>query len=1451
MADIRIDTRNLTYTQFVIPEQNSGWIEGADVPTISLVPGEYGFQQISGMVADFRFEVTPDGLIEYNAINNEFLDGRGTTTLIIVGFTISFDARPLSHDLQPIMIGGSDLSRDRTHELTLVPAAGYGFYPASGIVADFRFDITVDGQINLNPRYMEFALANGRTLTVNGYRVTIDGRALSHDLLPVSMLGGIDVLTRDRTHEFTYIPAAGYSFQPAAGLVADFCFDVDVNGQVVIDPRYAGFAAASGRMLTVNGYQITVDGRQLAYDIMPLLLGNADILTREITHDLSILPVVGFGFFADEVTVVLFNLDVAGTILVNPLYSGAAHASGRIVILGQGASLAMMSFIDVIQAPTMAHPGESVRVQVVLRQDAPPDTQVTIHGLAVHDVWLQAPGRLGEWKIPVIAASGTDRDRRVITMAVSGTPCAPVLQIANDPFAPLNIILRAIDLDPENRLLNPGDVYQWRIGEIVATTAEPIIAQDLTAQVDDQRSWKSLPVQLTVVHTDGSMHKVERTLVLGSTYRFLRDSLNQVRPPISTDGQAKQTGFLHSTYRGHLQIRNIEPTGLRFTLRRVEWLVIEGEEVTFAAEEAIDLRVEANTAASMDVTFDRQHAPLGTFGAIVHMLGQTDDNLPVHTSGAFELIRTQAFIRPPDVPKVKPDLIIPDLDLPNPVINPTILDKVADLVDLQGGSPFVIGAMTGGLVTLPEKVRVDGLTQHHVWTLQLAANAVGGEQALTTLRGRQLSTFAAAIQSQGVAWPTRELLVPGAVRNLAEFRDAASVSEGAPCDPDNLPDEIPEFFACQFMGEYEDREVPARIANARKGDIILVPGGNGLIGGLLANVEPLQRYAHCGIMTKNFVEVSHATASEDWLRDHARGVDPLGATGQTQPTNGFDPTALRFQWPGGITQSISSAYGGSEFTNPDIEVEEDDPQNPGQKRRVKKKYRLAAFNLVDKAFLNEQWQIIEPLVIKPHPVAEHNDPNLRNRLYQVANKIRELCVNEAETAIGRQSKVHYRFHCYTDAALAVRPSPYGVDGPNAPAHAGWAAGTLPAVCSSIIWLAAKQLDVQLEGSGDIIQPSDFEALDLLAGAQTDEQTLDGLYLYTEGERRHAAEWLVNYLSDKIFETAQEEGGWFGGLLNEIFSDMADDCANQITNTFAFDWADSITVIGPDLLPLTIESKDSDRWKNPGIGWAVSPDNMMLWDKPEQGGRGLWGYTEPLVHYPARVERVPITKWRQTTGPGTLKGTIRFRGQPVPGANLNVGGTMTTASGDGQFSMTLLEGFYILKASAFMDPSIGLTSTTVRVEVKLNETTTVDVNLQPPPDQYRLVEIDAFIEFRDDEDTPFPDEHALDSKIWRLPVQPWDTEETIFYTKGWGGECRIEAKITAKLNFDRSVDVTLSGDLFEGTSESTNDRDGSGSATWRIPKDAVGEQRDLKISNTEEDEADTYAWFKLKITNRTQ
>ncbi|MFE6904024.1 hypothetical protein ACFVFJ_45715, partial [Streptomyces sp. NPDC057717] len=154
MAEIRIDTSNLTYTHFSIPEQNTGWLEGANTPSLFLNPGTYSYQVASRIPASFQFSVTSDGLIDYSPLNDAFLDGRGTNTLVVKGFKIFIDGTSLSHGLLPLnIVGVRYLTREKNHELRVPPATGYGLQPTSRTVADFRFDVTTDGKLVVDQRY--------------------------------------------------------------------------------------------------------------------------------------------------------------------------------------------------------------------------------------------------------------------------------------------------------------------------------------------------------------------------------------------------------------------------------------------------------------------------------------------------------------------------------------------------------------------------------------------------------------------------------------------------------------------------------------------------------------------------------------------------------------------------------------------------------------------------------------------------------------------------------------------------------------------------------------------------------------------------------------------------------------------------------------------------------------------------------------------------------------------------------------------------------------------------------------------------------------------------------------------------------------------------------------------------------------------------------------------------
>ena len=382
-------------------------------------------------------------------------------------------------------------------------------------------------------------------------------------------------------------------------------------------------------------------------------------------------------------------------------------------------------------------------------------------------------------------------------------------------------------------------------------------------------------------------------------------------------------------------------------------------------------------------------------------------------------------------------------------------------------------------------------------------------------------------------------------------------AEGRVCDPDNLPEDAGEDWACQVVPagdgspEMLEWHRPTRFVNARKGDLILAPGGPaGFIGGLLGQVTPPQRYAHMGIMTRNYDMITHCTFADERLKDHPNGSIDLGPFGsEPAPTDGFDPDVLRYGWPGTITQWVSGATDTGQLADPAAVA---DPTSVVPGADVKetpavdpdgKTYNLTPFDRYPKiSRTGESWQVVPPLVVKPNPALETTE--VRQALHRLADACR------ADTG-----KTHYSFYAYTDARKALTDT--------STVAGAWHEGTYPAVCSSFIWAVAG-LGLQLEGPGGLARPQDLEPTDAPA-VEVGDGTPDGLYLYREDERTQAAHWfherLRNEVLDNIKTKVRDKIGDLGkvddllGSLIDDLSDMADDVANQMCNAFASDWCE--------------------------------------------------------------------------------------------------------------------------------------------------------------------------------------------------------------------------------------------------------------------------------------------------------
>lgn len=620
---------------------------------------------------------------------------------------------------------------------------------------------------------------------------------------------------------------------------------------------------------------------------------------------------------------------------------------------------------------------------------------------------------------------------------------------------------------------------------------------------------------------------------------------------------------------------------------------------------------------------------------------------------------------------------------------------------------------------------------------------------------------------------------------FADIIIAQPPMEGAECDPDNSPDEVTDNgdsnWACQSTTEVRLEEVKAKFINARKGDIILSPGGpSGIIGKLLYSVTPPQYYSHCGIMTRNYDQITHCTMSDSRMNDYPNGA-------MDQPTDGFRPDVLKYGWPGVITQVVQNTIDGEEFTDPE----------------TNKKYRIGAFpgdtsgikidDEVNPVFKKDgQWLIIPAMVIKPDPLLELRDREVRKKLHKVANE-----------ALNQTGKCHYRFYSYTDGTISNDVSKLG------PANSGWAAGTFPAVCSTFVWYCIKKLNFNIESRNSIVTDSDLELSDKASynGGEVNQNTKDGLYLYRADERLRAAIQLSESVKKKIQEQIDEIKitndaaligglggtilggigggltlGFLGAVIGELapeaiawITDIKDDISNQVVNAFNSDWCDT-------------DAKDSENWKNQIDSNSVSPDNMIMWDSPLNDG--LYGYATPLVVRPKRTENVIVHRWKKTLLRGTLRGNVTFNGHVQSGVFIELFDGKTTISNEnGEYSIEQIPvGNYELKATFTHEGLLATSNLTVNV---LESQNTLDVTLRGPSGNFRKLIVKANIKVVSDDtdDNGHIENPVNDRDIFHEFFLDFQNSRQVSkeFNKTQGNNTG-KLTVIANINFDRSIHV---------------------------------------------------------------
>ncbi|KAI4166121.1 MAG: hypothetical protein LQ342_000007 [Letrouitia transgressa] len=858
-----------------------------------------------------------------------------------------------------------------------------------------------------------------------------------------------------------------------------------------------------------------------------------------------------------------------------------------------------------------------------------------------------------------------------------------------------------------------GAIYTWDFGGAgTLTTTAPSVSRSFEEYLDVNEPYRVFDVRVTISYPSQASITSARSIVAWNVYH-LEKKRGFIKPTVRYDYRAfRQDKKLVAK----CNIKNLEPEVLHLTKKVVQFLMEAGDEgkaQEFDSSESINLNVSANSEVEFDCSIPSP-IPRSSFGYAVHLGGETESGKAVRVSCYFEYRQDNNLHVIMDTKTIK------------------ALHDMRNHPPHRGKTVF----------TRDEVIRHIDSIENSKDTTRVAP--LRGDMAVRATAIPDVRTFGG------------EDLI------------------GKPCLPDEEPPE--EGMACQLTTEWAWVTIPARIVNAFKGDAILSPAGNGLIGGLLRQVSPPQAYSHSGIMTKDYYEIRHSTASEARMEDHLAG-SIFGAGG----TDGIDPETLKYAWPGTITQTVQAAFNGENI------------REPG----TTKEYRLGSFEY--RSRLDQNLKLAPALVVKPDPFREAQIPSARATLHKVADA--------AKAVAG-----HYRFYAYTDASISSGQTSY-----NAPDRGAswWASKTIPTVCSSFIWAAAKAVQsprIELEGAGRITKPEELEPADVAADAQVDGETIDGLYTYNAEERRTAAEWLYSYMYNLASDRVHKAISW---LPASWAGDAPDDLGNQMVNAFASDWTG-------DVGDGNGHAKDSDRWRETGPGHAVSPNNILFWDPPTQvvNGvqHGLYGYAEKLVYRPETYEYRQISRWVRVQTKGTVKGTVSYRNSPVDGANVSAAAVNTITALDGTFTLdSVPAGTYEIKAGKLING--------IYIEGKLPITVTagstlpVDIVLQDPPDFYREVVVRGSLRIKDDE--TFGD----DIKTYAVYhdgifLEPFATHAEQYHEQGHGGEIRVEVRMAFDWKFPGDLEGSINVKFFEGASEDTDDLEDNKTVTFQVARGAT-------------------------------
>jgi len=506
--------------------------------------------------------------------------------------------------------------------------------------------------------------------------------------------------------------------------------------------------------------------------------------------------------------------------------------------------------------------------------------------------------------------------------------------------------------------------FEWDFGDgNTALTNTPVVSHDYFAAINHAAGFGQFVV---TCHVKNSSITVRRTLTIHSAYSICK-STGTVVPHVTADI------FAHKRYNmltGMFTVHNVEDESIVLDRLSISSSVEDGDVLGLPRpfvnlEKPITIAARSATMIGVNVPFVADNPQTGQLRFDVKsfsvLYAGTLGNFPVRCSATFDVPVPEWSKKPQPFPF--PD-VAPKYRKPWPwELVENALAEIVNPIDNTVNLGYTVLDMRTG--TLAVSLGPVQNTELKTLTREKGVRALSAVYSPidTMIEARRMATPAArylsnAVERKGLSdnaasfapkFATHEL--GGGVHTLSGPPLPGLIIEGQVCDPDNLTEEdLADAdvgqLVCQLTNEVQEVLMPARWMNARKGDCILSPGGDGIIGGLMLNVKPAQWYSHSGIMTRNYDEITHSTGSQKRLMDHLIGVVSDGS-------DGFEPSVLKYIWPGAVTQTVQHSIEGEDFPDPEYD----------------KTYSISAFGPHTVGVThNDQMVMIPPLVLKPDPM---------------------------------------------------------------------------------------------------------------------------------------------------------------------------------------------------------------------------------------------------------------------------------------------------------------------------------------------------------------------------------------------------------------------------------------------------------------------------------------------------